>query len=137
MFSDRARHVGFINEHGLDSGGLDAIWAIAKNHTGVVPDAFDGEAKGFEPLQAAELVVELFQPAEGIVLEANLLEFDTGGANASFGVGDAEEDDAMPSLLQAPGECGEGVQVPGAGKAECSKNGHGSNFRDGPFRDER
>jgi len=52
------------------------------------------------------------------------VEFDAGGANAGFGVGDAEEDDLVAAALELSGQGGHGVDMTCSGEAECSKSCH-------------
>ena len=71
-------------------------------------------------------MIELLEGAGRVVLVADEVEVDAGGADAGFGVGDAEEDDLVAALLEAAGEGGHGVDVSGAGEAEDSEPRHGS-----------
>lgn len=126
MFGDVAAHVGFVDEEGVEVGGADGVGAVAEDHAGGVLDALDGEAEGGEAFELTEALVEGLEGAGRVVLLADEVEVDAGGADAGFGVGDAEDDDFVASLFETPCERGHGIDVSGAGKTECSDPCHDS-----------
>ena len=121
-----AAHVGLVDEEGIDVGAADGGGAVVEDHAGGVFDAIDGEAEGGEAAELADAAVELLEGAGRVVVGADEVEFEAGGADAGFGVGDAEEDHFVAALLEVAGEGGHGVDVSGAGEAEDSEPRHGS-----------
>jgi hypothetical protein len=120
MLGDAARHVGFVDEQGVEVGGAGGGWTVAKDHAGDVFYALDGEAEAGETAKRAEALIEELEGARWVVLRADAVELDAGGANTGLSVGDAEEDDLMPAPFELFCEGGHGVDVTGAGETECS-----------------
>ncbi len=85
----------------------------------------DGETEGRETFELAELAVEFLEGAGWVVLLADEVEFDAGGADSGFGVGDAKDDYLMAQLFETAGKGCHWIDVAGAGKAECSEPCHG------------
>ncbi len=126
VFGDGRAHVGFVDEHGVEIGATGCFGAIAQDHACGIFDSFDGEAEGCEPLELSKALIETLQGAGRVVLGADETEFDSGGSNASFRVGDAEDDDLVTALLKLFCERGERVDVSRTRKAECAKPCHAS-----------
>jgi hypothetical protein len=126
VFGYGAAHVGFVDQHGVEVGVVYGCRSIAKDHTGGVFDAIDGEAKGCETVQFAQAAVQLLKRSYGVVLGADPLKIDTGCFDAGFGVGDAEDHYLVASVLQTSSERRHWIDVSGSRETKCSKSRHGS-----------
>ena len=95
--------------------------AVAQDRAGSILDALHGELEGVQAFELTEMLVEFAQGSGGIVLLANQLELDASGADTSFSVCNAEDDDVMTAAPEGTRQGGHGVDVAGAGEAKRSK----------------